>query len=118
AWLGRSDVSKSGVLGKLDRSEAPTPLIGTPAPSPADQLSSLVDDELDMATRVDDPDAGLDAFESTRVAPKADPAASGPFAPPPNAGPLMSVGQDPRAAHMSLATSPEFMPRGAFPPTQ
>ncbi len=57
-------------------------------------------------------------LEATRVAPKVDPSSSGPFAPPPNAGPLMSVGQDPRAAHMSLATSPEFMPRGAFPPTQ
>jgi serine/threonine protein kinase len=121
AWLGRSDVSRSGVLDKLDRSEAPTPLIGTPAAPaapPAAQLSSLVDDDLDMATRVDDPDADQDPFEATRVAPKdGSAAASGPFAPSPNGGPLMSLGQDPRAAHMSFATSPEFLPQAAPPQT-
>jgi len=117
AWLGRSDVSKSGILGRSQEAptpmvgvDVPTPQIGSPqAPAPAAELSSLVDDELDMATRVDDP-GDEDSFDATRVGPRPDPSSPRPLAE--QSGPLMSIGQDPRAAYTSIATAREFAPMG------
>jgi serine/threonine-protein kinase len=108
AWLGRSDVSRSGIANVLPK-EAPTPLV-TPAVKPesiamsavaptppADELSSLVDDDLDMATRVDDPEED----DATRIQQIPEPAKS---------APVMTVGNAPRQQYVSVATSREFQP--------
>ena len=111
AWLGRSDVSRSGIANVLPK-EAPTPLatpavkvespLGTvsavAATPPAEELSSLVDDDLDMATRVDDPEED----DATRIQALPEPAKS---------APVMTVGGDPhRQQYVSVATSREFQP--------
>jgi serine/threonine-protein kinase len=109
AWLGRSDVSKSGIA---QRPEAPTP-IATPSVNaaaisavaetpPAEQLSSLVDDDLDMQTRVDDPE---DEEDATRIQALPEPAQS---------SPVMTVGGGARQQYQSIATSREFNPMGAM----
>jgi hypothetical protein len=120
AWLGRSDVSKSGIANVTLQKEAPTPL-ATPAAKaepvsvvaetprasspqaggPAVQLSSLVDDDLDMATRVDDP-LGEEEDDATRIQAIPEPAKS---------APVMTVGSDAhRPQYASVATSREFQP--------
>ena len=106
AWLGRSDVSRSGIANVNLPKEAPTP-IATPAVKPApvsavaptppaEELSSLVDDDLDMATRVDDPEED----DSTRIQQLPEPAKS---------APVMTVGEH-RQQYVSVATSREFQP--------
>ena len=116
AWLGRSDVSRSGIANvnlqqMQQQKEAPTP-IATPAVKPepvsvvaetppVEQLSSLVDDDLDMATRVDDPEEPDDA---TRIQALPEPARS---------APVMSIGggaEPHRQQYVSVATSREFQP--------
>ncbi len=120
AWLGRSDVSRSGIANVTLQKEAPTPL-ATPAVKPdpvsvvaetppAAQLSSLVDDDLDMATRVDDP---LDEEEddATRIQQIPEPAKSAPMMTVQRSGagaPTASGSH--RQQYVSVATSPEFHP--------
>jgi len=115
AWLGRSDVSKSGIANvALQQKEAPTPL-ATPAVKPepvsavaatppAAELSSLVDDDLDMATRVDDPEED----DATRIQQLPEPAKSAPVMTVSGTGPH-------RQQYVSVATSREFQPLGAMP---
>jgi serine/threonine protein kinase len=110
AWLGRSDVSKSGIANV--RQEAPTP-IATPATKaeppvsavaetpPADELSTLIDDDLDMQTRVDDPEED----DATRIQALPE---------PPRSAPVMTMGGDHRQQYVSVATSREFQPMGAM----
>ncbi len=117
AWLGRSDVSRSGVARtpsafEAPTFEAPTPIVGTPSASssppqvaPAPQLSSLVDDDLEMATRIDEP-LGEEEEDATRIQAMVDPA--------PNSQPLLSMGKQ-RENYVSIATSREFQPLGAAP---
>jgi serine/threonine protein kinase len=113
AWLGRSDVSRSGVGITLDRSDAPTPMAGSPAAPASDvDLDSLMDDDLEMATRVDDEEE-----DATRIQELPVPAASKPRLPPqpPTSSPIMSVGE-PRAQYTSVPTAREFQPAGPMQP--
>jgi serine/threonine-protein kinase len=122
AWIGRSELSKSGVarapaLPVPEQPEAPTPVAGAPAAN----LSSLVDDDLDMATRVDDGGVPIDndaedELDQTRVG--ASPMASGANPAIPPSSPLLSVGNPGRAPYQSLATAREFQPLGAQPNEQ
>jgi len=118
AWLGRSDVSRSGVARSPlpEASEAPTPLAGSPAAPPPEkpaELSSLVDDDLDMATRVDEP-LEDEPEDATRIQQMLSPSASGQVPPVPISQPIMSVGAG-RQAYASVPTSREFSPLGAMP---
>jgi len=114
AWLGRSDVSRSGVARTLQTEPEPeTPLQGTPqaqsppqTAQPAAQLASLVDDDLEMATRVDDPSAQEDEEDATRI--------QAMIEPPPKSQPILSLGK-PRENYVSIATSREFQPTGVNP---
>ncbi|HEY1956417.1 MAG TPA: serine/threonine-protein kinase, partial [Polyangiaceae bacterium] len=125
AWLGRSDVSKSGIARSLDQrpelaapavppaaTSAPILNIPSPAASSGANLAGLDDDDLDLATRVDDPG---DEEDATRIQQLPSPNA-------PTSSPIMSVGgSGPRPQYSSVPTSREFQPMGSMmnqPPTQ
>jgi serine/threonine-protein kinase len=131
AWLGRSDVSRSGIARSLNQIEAATPLVGSPkaetteeatteekaaAPAAAPQLSSLVDDDLEMATRIDDPDMDDEEEPATRIQAMIEPVSSPRPAPvAPNSQPVLSMGAA-RDQYHSVATSREFQPMAAANP--
>ena len=132
AWLGRSDVSKSGIARSFQQNagEPPKPMLGTPAPaspqappaaaapvpppvaSSGTDLSGLDDEDLDMATRVDDAEADAEE-DATRI--QQLPSAGG-TPQPPTSAPVLSVGGGPRAQYASVPTSREFQPLGAQEP--
>jgi len=123
AWLGRSDVSKSGIARTLERgpdASAPAPAVQVPVPAPqipvpaassGANLAGLDDDDLDLATRVDDPDADQEE-DATRIQQLPSPGAP---AVAPTSSPIMSVGgSGPRPQYASIPTSREFQPMGAM----
>jgi serine/threonine protein kinase len=118
AWIGRSDVSKSGVARALqDQAQPQQPQQPQPAPqaapAPAAELSSLVDDDLDMATRVDSDEDKEEEEYATRIQQLPQAAPSGPRLP--TSGPLLSFGGGaPRGPYASVPTSREFQPMGSM----
>jgi serine/threonine protein kinase len=108
AWLARSDVSRSGVARSAALAQAGIPDVA-PAPqsAPQPELSSLVDDDLEMATRVDDPEPEEDPNDATRIQPQLQAAAS---------GPVLSVGRSQDPAYLSYPTSREFQPMASSNP--
>jgi len=112
AWLARSDVSRSGIARTAALAQAGIPDVAPPSraaaqPAPQPELASLVDDDLEMATRVDDPEPDPD--DATRIQPQLQaPAAS---------GPVLSVSRSQDPAYTSYPTAREFQPLGAAGPS-